>query len=69
MGISMHKNYLNGKKQTIKSSMFKCLLNDNHLLEILQFCNNCNCQNFEICDIRKRLKNILEILKNSECFV
>ena len=32
----------------------------------LQFCNNCNCQNFEICDIRKRLKNILEILKNSE---
>ena len=40
MGISMHKNYLNGKKQTIKSSMFNCLLNDNHLLEILQFCNN-----------------------------
>ena len=40
MGISMHKNYSNGKKQTIKSSMFNCLLNDNHLLEILQFCNN-----------------------------
>ena len=40
IGISMHKNYSNGKKQTIKSSMFNRLLNDNHLLEILQFCNN-----------------------------
>lgn len=40
MGVSVHKNYLNGKKQTVKSNMFNCLLNDNHLLEILQFCNN-----------------------------
>lgn len=40
MGVSIHKNYLNGKKQTVKSSMFNCLLNDNHLLEILQVCNN-----------------------------
>lgn len=40
MGISIHKNYLKNKKQTIKSSMFNCLLNEQHLLEILQFCNN-----------------------------
>lgn len=40
MGVSVHKNYLNGKKQTVKSNMFNCLLNDNYLLEILQFCNN-----------------------------
>lgn len=40
MGVSIHKNYLNGKKQTIKSNMFNCLLNDIRLLEILQFCNN-----------------------------
>ena len=40
MGISIHKNHIKNKKQTIKSSMFNCLLNDNHLLEILQFCNN-----------------------------
>lgn len=40
MGISIHKKYLQDKKQTVKSSMFNCLLNDNHLLEILQFCNN-----------------------------
>ena len=39
MGISIHKNSLKGKKQTIKSSMFNCLLDDNHLLEILHFCN------------------------------
>ena len=39
-GVSIHKNYLNGKKQTVKSNMFNCLLNDNHLLEILHFCNN-----------------------------
>ena len=36
MGISVHKNYLKNKKQTVKSSMFNCLLNDGHLLEILQ---------------------------------
>ena len=40
MGISVHKNYLKGKKQTIKSHMFNCLLNDALLLEMLQFCNN-----------------------------
>jgi len=39
MGISVHKNYLKNKKQTVKSSMFNCLLNDWHLLELLQFCN------------------------------
>lgn len=38
-GISIHKNYLENKKQTVKSSMFNCLLNDSHLLEILHFCN------------------------------
>ena len=38
MGISIHKNYLKDKKQTVKSSMF-CLLNNYHLMEILQFCN------------------------------
>ena len=40
MGISIHKNALKNKKQTVKSSMFNCLLNDSRLLEILQFCNN-----------------------------
>ena len=35
MGTSIHKNYLKNKKQTIKSSMFNCLLNDNHLIEII----------------------------------
>lgn len=39
MGISIHKKYLENKKQTVKSSMFNCLLNDSYLLEILQFCN------------------------------
>ena len=39
MGVSIHKNYLKEKKQTVKSSMFNCLLNDSHLMEILQFCN------------------------------
>lgn len=39
MGISIHKNYLKDKKQTVKSSMFNCLLNDYQLMEILQFCN------------------------------
>ena len=40
MGISINKNYLTNKKQTVKSSMFNCLLNDAQLLEMLQFCNN-----------------------------
>lgn len=40
MGISIHKNYLGNKRQTVKSSMFNCLLNNSYLLEILQFCNN-----------------------------
>ena len=35
MGISVHKNYLKNKKQTVKSSMFNCLLNDNLLLEVI----------------------------------
>ena len=39
MGASIHKNYLKNKKQTIKNNMFNCLLNDNHLLEMLQSCN------------------------------
>ena len=39
MGISIHKKYLENKKQTVKSSMFNCLLNDSFLLEILQNCN------------------------------
>ena len=40
MGVSIHKNYLGNKKQTVKSSMFNCLLNNSYLLEMLQFCNN-----------------------------
>ena len=36
MGISMHKNYLKNKKQTVKSNMFNCLLNDNLLLEVIR---------------------------------
>jgi Transposase len=40
MGVSIHKTYLKDKKQTIKSSMFNCLLDEQHLLEILQFCHN-----------------------------
>lgn len=35
MGVSIHKNYLKEKKQTVKSSMFNCLLNDNLLLEVI----------------------------------
>ena len=38
-GISIHKNYLKNKKQTVKSSMFNCLLNELILLQLLQFCN------------------------------
>ena len=40
LGVGVHKNYLNNKKQTIKSCMFNCLLNDNLLLDLLQFCHN-----------------------------
>jgi predicted transposase YbfD/YdcC len=36
-GISIHKNYLKGKKKTVKSNMFNCLLNDRYLIEILQY--------------------------------
>lgn len=35
MGVSVHKKYLKDKKQTVKSSMFNCLLNDNLLLEVI----------------------------------
>ena len=35
MGIGIHKNYLRNKKQTVKSNMFNCLLNDNLLLEVI----------------------------------
>ena len=35
MGISIHKNYLKNKKQTVKSNMFNCLLNDNLLLAVI----------------------------------
>jgi predicted transposase YbfD/YdcC len=35
-GISIHKNYLKGKKKTVKSNMFNCLLNNRYLIEILQ---------------------------------
>lgn len=40
MSIAIHKNYKKNKKQTMKSSMFNCLLNDTLLLDLLQFCNN-----------------------------
>lgn len=39
MGVSVHKNYLKDKKQTVKSNMFNCLLNNQLLVEILQNCN------------------------------
>ncbi len=42
MGINIHKNYLKEKKQTIKSSMFNCLLNDNLLLELIRNVTNRN---------------------------
>lgn len=35
MGISIHKNHLKNKKQTVKSSMFNCLLNDMLLMEVI----------------------------------
>lgn len=34
-GVSVHKKYLRDKKQTIKSNMFNCLLNDKLLLEVI----------------------------------
>lgn len=37
LGVWIHKNYLKDKKQTVKTNMINCLLNDNYLLEILQF--------------------------------
>ena len=40
MGVSVHKNRLESKKQTVKSSMFNCLLDDSRLGELLQTCNN-----------------------------
>ena len=33
---SFIKNYLRNKKQTVKSNMFNCLLNDNLLLEVIR---------------------------------
>jgi predicted transposase YbfD/YdcC len=39
-GVGIHKNYLKNKKQTAKSNMFNCLLNDNLLLDLLQVCHN-----------------------------
>ena len=35
MGVSVHKNHSKDKKQTVKSSMFNCLLNDKLLLEVI----------------------------------
>lgn len=35
MGVSIHKKYLKDKKQTVKSNMFNCLLNDKLLLEVI----------------------------------
>ena len=35
MGVTVHKNHSKDKKQTIKSSMFNCLLNDKLLLEVI----------------------------------
>lgn len=32
----------------------------------IQFCSCCDCQNYDSCGIRTRLKNILKILKNLE---
>ena len=36
IGVGIHQKYLKEKKQTVKSNMFNCLLNDGYLLEILQ---------------------------------
>ncbi len=42
IGISIHKNYLKNKKQTVKSNMFNCLLNDKLLLEVISNITFCN---------------------------
>ena len=39
LGVGVHKNHLKDKSQTVKSSMFNCLLNDNRLLVLLQLCH------------------------------
>ena len=41
-GVSVHKKFLKGKKQTIKSNMFNCLLNDKLLLEVIGNITICN---------------------------
>jgi len=38
-GLSIHKNHLANKKQTVKSSMFNCLINDKRLVDMLQVCH------------------------------
>ena len=40
MGISVHKNSIKTKSQTIRSNMFKCLINDQLLLNVLHDCHN-----------------------------
>lgn len=42
MGVSIHKNYLKEKRQTVKSNMFNCLLNDKLLLEVIGKITNRN---------------------------
>ena len=37
--LCIHKNHLTDKKQTVKSSMFNCLINEKHLIDILQLCH------------------------------
>ena len=41
-GVSVHKKYLKNKKQTIKSNMFNCLLNNKLLLEVIGNITDCN---------------------------
>ena len=40
MGISIHKQYLKGKKKSIRTNMFNCLIDDNYLMTIIE---NVNC--------------------------
>ena len=40
MGISIHKQYLNGKKKSIRTNMFNCLIDDNYLMTVIK---NVNC--------------------------
>lgn len=42
MGVSIHKNFLKNKKQTVRSNMFNCLLNDTLILEVIGNITNCN---------------------------